>query len=292
MNHDQPENILLEASGNVKISDFGLSAVPQQFREDGLLHTTCGSPNYVAPEVIAGRGYDGATADVWSCGVILFVLLTDQLPFEDTNLVVLYYKISKSDFKCPKWLSVGARNLIKRILDPSRKTRITIPEIMEDEWFKQGYSPAKSVEEDTYLDNTNSEDHMPTDETGQVQINAFQLIAMSWSLDLSGLFAEEDVTERKTRFTSMFPAKYIMHTIEETAKAMGFQVKKRNGKLNLLYVNPETKGKGHLSVAVELFEVNPYVHMVELRKCAGDIARYRELCRKVSNNLSLQETCK
>eukprot|EP00253_Pinus_taeda_P011711 PITA_11711 len=290
----KPDNILLDANGNVKIFDFGLSAVPQQFREDELLHTTCGSPNYVAPEVIADRGYDGATADVWSCGVILSLLLTGQLPFEDRNLAVLYYKISKSDFKCPKWLSAGASNLIKRILDSNPKTRITIPEIMEDVWFKQGYSPAKSVEEDTYLDDidlpfTNSENHMPREETGPVQMNAFQLIAMSWSLDMSGFFEEEDAAARKTRFTSTFPAKYIMHSIEETAKAMGFQVQKRNSKLNLLRVDPKTKGKGHLSVAVELFEVNPYLHMVELRKCGGDIARYRELCRKLSNNLSLQE---
>jgi serine/threonine protein kinase len=47
----KPENLLLDSAGNMKISDFGLSALPQQFREDGLLHTTCGTPNYVAPEV-------------------------------------------------------------------------------------------------------------------------------------------------------------------------------------------------------------------------------------------------
>ncbi|KAI9072818.1 hypothetical protein K1719_045221 [Acacia pycnantha] len=137
----KPENLLLDASGNLKVSDFGLSALSQQVKDDGLLHTTCGTPNYVAPEVLTDRGYDGATADLWSCGVILFVLLAGYLPFDEPNLVNLYKKISAAEFTCPPWLSFSARKLITRILDPNPETRITISEILEDEWFKKDYKP-------------------------------------------------------------------------------------------------------------------------------------------------------
>uniref|UniRef100_A0A7N0TJU5 Protein kinase domain-containing protein n=1 Tax=Kalanchoe fedtschenkoi TaxID=63787 RepID=A0A7N0TJU5_KALFE len=68
----KPENLLLDENSVLKISDFGLSALSESKRPDGLLHTTCGTPAYVAPEIICRRGYDGAKSDIWSCGVILF----------------------------------------------------------------------------------------------------------------------------------------------------------------------------------------------------------------------------
>ncbi|XP_052487501.1 CBL-interacting serine/threonine-protein kinase 3 isoform X2 [Gossypium raimondii] len=119
----KPENLLLDAYGNLKVSDFGLSALSKQVRDDGLLHTTCGTPNYVAPEVLDDGGYDGATADLWSCGVILFVLLAGYLPFDDSNLMNLYKKISAAEFTCPPWLSFSAMKLITQILDPNPMTR-------------------------------------------------------------------------------------------------------------------------------------------------------------------------
>ena len=75
----KPENILLDENNNIKIADFGLA----NFLEDGnFLDTSCGSPNYAAPEV-----------DVWSCGVILYALLCGRLPFDDENIPALFRKI-------------------------------------------------------------------------------------------------------------------------------------------------------------------------------------------------------
>jgi serine/threonine protein kinase len=82
----KPENLLLDANDCMKISDFGLSALT----DDGggqkkTLMTTCGTPNYVAPEVIEEQGYDGFKADIWSSGVILFVMLAGCLFFSSNN---------------------------------------------------------------------------------------------------------------------------------------------------------------------------------------------------------------
>ncbi|KAJ9689561.1 hypothetical protein PVL29_014978 [Vitis rotundifolia] len=141
----KPENLLLDSKGNVKVSDFGLSAL----RKPGdVLSTACGSPCYVAPELLANRGYDGAVADIWSCGVILFELLAGYLPFDDRNLMSLYKKISKAEYTCPEWFTPSQTKLISRILEPNPRRRISIAEIVEDEWFQIDYKPASGIEFD------------------------------------------------------------------------------------------------------------------------------------------------
>ncbi|CAI5515966.1 unnamed protein product [Closterium sp. Naga37s-1] len=145
----KPENLLVDERGNLKVSDFGLSALPQQQHRDGLLHTTCGTPNYVAPEVLHNKGYDGRKADVWSCGVILFVLLAGYVPFDEPDLVLLYDKISRAHFKFPEWFSPGVKRLITRILNPDPTTRPGLEAIRRDEWFQRDYQRAYPLPDDT-----------------------------------------------------------------------------------------------------------------------------------------------
>uniref|UniRef100_J3L4A0 non-specific serine/threonine protein kinase n=2 Tax=Oryza brachyantha TaxID=4533 RepID=J3L4A0_ORYBR len=149
----KPENLLVDENGDLKVSDFGLAAGPDQFDTHGLLHTFCGTPAYVAPEVLRRRGYDGAKADIWSCGVILFALMAGYLPFHDHNIMVLYRKIYKGEFRCPRWFSKDLTSLIMRLLDSNPTTRITMPEIIENVWFKKGYKPVKFYIEDDKLYN-------------------------------------------------------------------------------------------------------------------------------------------
>ncbi|KAG7598726.1 Protein kinase domain [Arabidopsis suecica] len=292
----KPENLLLDANGALKVSDFGLSALPQQVREDGLLHTTCGTPNYVAPEVINNKGYDGAKADLWSCGVILFVLMAGYLPFEDSNLTSLYKKIFKAEFTCPPWFSASAKKLIKRILDPNPATRITFAEVIENEWFNKGYKAPKFENADVSLDDVDA----IFDDSGEsknlvverreeglktpVTMNAFELISTSQGLNLGSLFEKQmGLVKRKTRFTSKSSANEIVTKIEAAAAPMGFDVKTNNYKMKL--TGEKSGRKGQLAVATEVFQVAPSLYMVEMRKSGGDTLEFHKFYKNLTTGL-------
>jgi 5'-AMP-activated protein kinase catalytic alpha subunit len=134
----KPENLLLDASLNIKIADFGLSNL---MRDGDFLRTSCGSPNYAAPEVISGHLYAGPEVDVWSCGVILYALLCGSLPFDDESIPNLFKKIKSGMYSLPTHLSQLAKNLIPRMLEVDPMKRITIPEIRLHPWFQHKLPP-------------------------------------------------------------------------------------------------------------------------------------------------------
>ncbi|KAK4936552.1 Protein kinase [Elasticomyces elasticus] len=155
----KPENLLLDKNMNVKIADFGLSNI---MTDGNFLKTSCGSPNYAAPEVIGGKLYAGPEVDVWSCGVILYVFLVGRLPFDDEFIPALFKKIQAGTFHIPSQTPPGAVNLIKRCLQVHPVHRITIPEIRQDEWFNKDLPPylVDPVEEflDTGVDSSKAID--------------------------------------------------------------------------------------------------------------------------------------
>ncbi|KAF3390380.1 Carbon catabolite-derepressing protein kinase [Penicillium rolfsii] len=128
----KPENLLIDSTKSVKIADFGLSNI---MTDGNFLKTSCGSPNYAAPEVISGKLYAGPEVDVWSCGVILYVLLVGRLPFDDDYIPALFKKIAAGNFHIPGYISPGAARLIRAMLQVHPVHRITIPEIRQDPWF-------------------------------------------------------------------------------------------------------------------------------------------------------------
>ncbi|KAK3148512.1 hypothetical protein QOZ80_3AG0231990 [Eleusine coracana subsp. coracana] len=288
----KPENLLLDSHGSLKVSDFGLSAFAPQTKGDGLLHTACGTPNYVAPEVLADKGYDGMAADVWSCGIILFVLITGYLPFDDANLMRLYKMICMANVSFPPWVSNGAKKLIKRILDPNPDTRIKIAEILEDEWFKKDYKPPHFEQgEDVCLDDVDAafndaEEHLVAERREKPEsMNAFALISRSQGFNLGNLFEKDmmGTVKRETSFTSQCTPQEIMSKIEEACGPLGFNVRKKDYKMKLK--GDKSGRKGHLSVATEVFEVAPTLHMVELRKTGGDTLEFHNFYKSFSTEL-------
>eukprot|EP01083_Nonionella_stella_P302734 1045029_1 len=86
-------------------------------RSDKLLETSCGSPHYASPEIVAGLNYHGSSSDIWSCGIILFALLTGRLPFDDDNIRTLLAKVKVGKFNMPQELPSEAKDLIRRMLE-------------------------------------------------------------------------------------------------------------------------------------------------------------------------------
>lgn len=129
----KPENLLLDHNMHVKIADFGLS---NMMLDGEFLRTSCGSPNYAAPEVISGKLYAGPEVDIWSCGVILYALLCGTLPFDDEHVPTLFRKIKSGIFPIPEYLNKTVVSLLCQMLQVDPLKRATIEEIKKHDWFQ------------------------------------------------------------------------------------------------------------------------------------------------------------
>ena len=288
----KPENLLVDENGNLKVTDFGLSAVNDQIRpDDGLLHTLCGTPAYVAPEILTKKGYDGAKIDVWSCGIILYVLTAGFLPFNDPNLMVMYRKIYKGEFRCPKWMSLELKLFLHRLLDTNPKTRITIDEIIRDPWFKKGGLFKEKGPEfefsfyhDCYCEGMDDKfyfvkpDHDEEDEasSSSSSLNAFDLIAFSSGLDLSGLFngSLNPIVDGE-KFISASPADKIIESITEAANSADVKVCKRKE-----FIVDLEGPNGNFVARVEINQLTDDLVVVEVKKKGGDSDHYNNIWKK------------
>ncbi|XP_075957170.1 serine/threonine-protein kinase SIK3 homolog isoform X2 [Anarhichas minor] len=129
------ENLLLDHNLNIKIADFGFSNL---FSRGQLLKTWCGSPPYAAPELFEGKEYDGPKVDIWSLGVVLYVLVCGALPFDGSTLQNLRARVLSGKFRIPFFMSTDCEYLIRHmlVLEPSR--RLTMEQINKNKWMRLG----------------------------------------------------------------------------------------------------------------------------------------------------------
>lgn len=134
------ENILFDENFNLRLIDFGFSKCLQ---ENNILATRCGSLLYCAPELIKGLDYS-YDIDIWSLGIILFVLVAGFYPFDDQNITVLAQRIIYADFTCPKHFSNELEELVRKMLEKDPADRISLEEIIEHPWVKDAYISLES----------------------------------------------------------------------------------------------------------------------------------------------------
>ncbi|VAI56174.1 unnamed protein product [Triticum turgidum subsp. durum] len=281
----QPENLLLDNQGNLKVSDFGLS---------------------VLRKVIQHKTYDGAAADIWSCGVILFELLAGYLPFQDCSLIHLYRR-----YALPQWITLPQKKIILRILDPSPITRAKINDIFDDEWLKEGYNPSvRRTESDDCVDldeaGTDSDGSHSTEvrEAGGANpepeqfINAFRLIATCRDLDLSGLFQEQ-----KTKLGSPHSVQETLGIITAAARDVSLSARRMGSSMvisqslaisEFSFLNDLEKSQIRLlsrsmldlTLSAEVIQVTPAHCVVEVSKSSGDLRAYKEFCTSLCRLLT------
>jgi serine/threonine protein kinase len=126
------ENILLDRHNNVKLIDFGLSRFFQP--ENPLLKTRCGSPLYAAPEIIRGEYYN-AKCDIWSAGIILYLMIAGEFPFYGRNIQHLFNEILKSNPEYPDFFSEDLKHFLKQIFQNDTKERVSFPFIKHHKWL-------------------------------------------------------------------------------------------------------------------------------------------------------------
>ena len=126
------DNILLDLDNNIKICDFGVS---RKINIGDILFEQCGTPAYIAPEILINKGYEGFGVDIWSAGVVLYAMLSGTVPFKGNNLKELHDLIINGKYKEIKGISKEAEDLLKKILEVDPEIRIKTEEILNHPWL-------------------------------------------------------------------------------------------------------------------------------------------------------------
>ncbi|CAE6412490.1 unnamed protein product [Rhizoctonia solani] len=130
------ENILISHTGNIKIIDFGLSNL---YNPEDHLSTFCGSLYFAAPELLNAKAYTGPEVDVWSFGVVLYVLVCGKVPFDDQSMPALHAKIKRGLFDSPMWLSQECKHILSRMLVTNPVARAPLSEVLNHPWMIRSY---------------------------------------------------------------------------------------------------------------------------------------------------------
>ncbi|URD99143.1 CBL-interacting serine threonine-protein kinase [Musa troglodytarum] len=246
----KPENLLLDSQGNLKISDFGLSAMPAQ--GVSLLRTTCGTPNYVAPEIEKAEFSCPSWFSIGAKSLLCKIL--DPNP--ETRMRI-------EEIRNDEWF---------------KKNYVPVCEVETEDINLDDVFAA--------FDDPEASEQSRNEELGPLNLNAFDLIILSQGLNLSALFdRRQDYTRHETRFLSRKSARVVLSSMEVVAQSMGFKTHIRNYKMR---VEGLTANKAaHLSIMIEIFEIAPSFLMVEIQRAGGEAADYlkfnQNFCSKLDD---------
>eukprot|EP00762_Andalucia_godoyi_P001933 ANDGO_06098.mRNA.1 CBL-interacting serine/threonine-protein kinase 26 len=288
----KPENLLLDEKDVLKISDFGLSALsdsPDAGKSE-LLTTTCGTPNYVAPEVLAEKGYDGFKADIWSCGVILYVMIAGALPFDDPSLNVLFQKIEKGEYKTPRWFSPEVADFISKMLVVDPKKRLTIPQIKKNPWFAKNFKDEADAAHASAPTAPvgSSQDFQNAEETESAEsaipkptMNAFDLAAHLMAGTMTGLVSGPSGKSKKSpQFMAEGKAPDVIRILMGGLTKIGCSPQMKSSGVFIKCSRRMQRDIVQFTVEVTK-TVSDTLCLVEMNRIKGDALEFNELVRHI-----------
>lgn len=296
----KPENLLLDDKGNLKISDFGLSNLQPQSGsgvvQPGMqLHTMCGTPEYVAPEVLRDQGYNGFQADAWSCGVILYVMLAGALPFRDTESSSVFQKIKYAQYDMKSFFPPGAQDLIRNLLVPDPKRRFTLEQISQHEWFRIGfdYDSWEKLQKGVKIQVNNDEiSHAVTEfvevEVPEPSITDAEAVETAKDLIRHTSFAQVGFVERKSncRFSMGVPAEQAVQILCGLLKELNANPDVKHGFTIKACVESPNSVVTFTAVVNQKAAGGPDTCVVEVRRGRGPTLAFHEVYRALLQNLS------
>uniref|UniRef100_A0A1D2A0C5 non-specific serine/threonine protein kinase n=1 Tax=Auxenochlorella protothecoides TaxID=3075 RepID=A0A1D2A0C5_AUXPR len=288
----KPENVLLTEGGDAKLADFGLGCVAGA---QDLLRTACGTMQYTAPEVLRDKGYHGGPSDLWSLGVVLFVMLTGELPFDADTPLALMQCIAAADYSLPPTVSAAAAATLRAMLCPDPAARAGIEEVWDMDWVAawQGDAPGEAARARRGADlcpeaqaaeallEPGSDSASGIEEVsepgspvmggshpllaGPFHMNAFQLLRAN--LDISAIFeGRQDVVKRRTRLTCGPDLGGILHRIQAAVEGVGGHVARRSP--NCLCMSVPIPA-GILTVRLDAHMLVPGKHLLDISRVSG-----------------------
>mmetsp|Transcript_14336 Transcript_14336/g.27473 ORF Transcript_14336/g.27473 Transcript_14336/m.27473 type:complete len:441 (+) Transcript_14336:216-1538(+) len=303
----KPENLLVNEEGKLVISDFGLSSLPDPDQDDGMLYTFCGSPNFVAPEVLQENGYEGQSVDVWSCGVILFAMLAGHLPFDELKLHHLTQKIMTGQYQFPSHFSRDVKDLLKKILTVDPRKRASVAQILKHRWVQVDYVQVNpTVDLDQEAESLDVEEAFETVEVVRdvarvveadgwacPSLDAFDIINLSNIVNLESLFAttEDDSTDvgrmvgKRMHCTSPVDGETLLSRCAQSASDYGCKVMLHSHCPSRLKILLDLGHGGNVMAQAEIYHLALSLHLLEVRFVSGHALAFDALCQELQRGM-------
>jgi 5'-AMP-activated protein kinase, catalytic alpha subunit len=286
----KPENLLLDDDKNLKITDFGFATVlgNEMDHREALLTTRCGTPHYIAPEVLdtSNKGYDGKKSDVWACGVILFVLVAGYLPFEGNTHKKLYDSIMHDQLSIPETFSTDLGSLVRELLTKSPHLRPPLSEIRKHPWVTFDVGSMTDMELVKPVVVTKSEMRNAIDEVDNGRMNAFDLISMA--IGPAG-GAEPDDVKRTTTLYCGQSAEETFSVIKKLLLQHQLKCVMGGPDVGHIKVFDARYGNDLVNFAVHVFDLGPELSLVQFNRRKGNPLAYLNIFRVLSEVKMLKE---